>query len=190
MRQLIIALLFLPMLAAAQGGTAKPPEPLVDYRDGTYYAVLSLVVPVAPQLALEVLTDFEHMADFVPNLKSSRVLAHSGNIFRIAQQGRANFGPLGFPFESQREIEVFPDGRLVSHILSGSPRYLRSELRISAEPAGSRLDYQVEMIPDRWLPAALGLPFIRHELAEQFVALGQEMERRRRNGAPVRALSP
>lgn len=120
-------------------------------------------------------------ADFVPNLSSSRLLARTGNVYRIAQQGRAGFGPFSFPFESERQVEVFPEGRLVSQGLSGSPRSIRSELRITATAAGSRLDYRIEMVPDRWLPAAIGDHFIRHELAEQFMALGQEMERRRKS---------
>jgi len=167
---------------AAEGtaGRSEVPDPQVEYRDGCYYASLSLGVAVPPQLALEVMTDFDHMADFMPNLLLSKLLSRNGNVYRIAQQGAANFGPLSFPFESERQIEVFPDGRLVSLGLSGSPRSLHSELRISAVAGGSRLDYRVEMVPDRWLPSGLAVQFMRHELAEQFIALGREMERRQK----------
>jgi len=152
----------------------------VDYRDGVYYGTLNLAVAVPPPIALEVLTDFEHMAEFVPNLSVSKVLAHEGRIFRIFQQGRANFGPLSFDFESERQIEVFPDGRLLSRGISGTSRYLRSELAIASLNDGIRLDYRIEMVPDRWLPPGIAIYFIRHELAEQFMALGREMERRQK----------
>lgn len=185
MRYLIIALWFwlLPQPALVQAMSGQPPkdaEVAVEYRDGSYYASLSFVVAVPPQLALEVMTDFEHMADFVPKLSASKLLGRSGNVYRIAQQGTANFGPLSFAFESERQIEAFPEGRLVSQGISGSPRSIYSELRISAAPGGSRLDYRVEMVPDRWLPSTIGTHFMRHELAEQFMALGREMERRQK----------
>lgn len=181
----LLAALLLPgqvpaIAAEAPAARSEAAEVTVDYRDGTYYGSLSLAVPVAPQQALDVLTDFEHMADFVPNLRSSKLLARAGNVYRIAQQGKANFGPLSFDFESVRQIEVFPEGRLVAQGISGSPRSIHSELRISATPAGSRLDYRVEMVPDHWLPSGIGTHFIRHELAEQFMALGREMERRQK----------
>jgi len=183
MQHLLIALWFLPQLVLAQGMPASPvknAEVAVEYREGSYYGSLSLAVPVSPPLALEVLTDFEHMAEFVPNLSVSKVLAHEGRIFRIFQQGRANFGPLSFDFESERQIEVFPDGRLLSRGISGTSRYLRSELAITSLNDGIRLDYRIEMVPDRWLPPGIAIYFIRHELAEQFMALGREMERRQK----------
>lgn len=153
---------------------------VAERRDGIYYASLSLQVPVPPALALEVLTDFEHMAEFVPNLTASRILSHTGNVYRIAQQGKASFGPLGFHFESERQVEVQPDGRLVSKAVSGSSKYMRSELRVQGMGGASRIDYRIEMIPGQWAPAVLGVSFLRHELAEQFTALMHEMERRQK----------
>ena len=155
----------------------------VDYREGVYFANLSLRVGVPPALALEVLTDFDHMAAFVPNLVSSRILSRSGNIYRIAQQGKANFGPFSFVFESERRVELQPDGRLISQALSGSTKYMRSELAVQGSAGGTRINYQIEMAPDRWLPASIGTNFMRHELAEQFNALAHEMERRHKSRA-------
>jgi len=152
----------------------------VDFRNGTYFASLNFRVPVPSQVALEVLTDFDHMAKFVPNLTGSKLLERSGNVFRIAQQGKADFGPFSFPFESERRVELFPEGRLVSQALSGTARYMQSELHVQATGGGSRIDYRIEMLPDRWLPSVIGVSFMRHELAEQFTALAREMMRRQK----------
>jgi len=177
-RWLIVAWLALG-LGPAFGAEPIDHETVVaDYRAGVYHASLSVPVAVPPALALAVLTDFDHMAEFVPNLTASRVVSRNGNVYRVAQQGKANFGPFGFAFESERQIEVLPDGRILSKALSGSTRYMRSEMRVRGSGAGSTLDYRIEMIPDRWAPAILGVGFMRHELAEQFTALVREMERR------------
>jgi len=150
----------------------------VDYRDGTYFASLAFQVAASPAVVIEVLTDFNHMVGIVPNLESSQIVSRQGNVFVIKQRGKANFGPFSFPFESLRQIELLPDGRILGRAIGGSTKHMRSELRVQAQGRGARVDYQIEVVPDRWLPSGLGVPFIRHEMAEQFTALIHEMERR------------
>lgn len=174
-----LAMLGLPVLAGEGAAESLTDEDVtVDYRDGTYFARLGFRVAASPAVVLDVLTDFNHMVGIVPNLESSRIVSHSGNVFVIAQRGKAEFGPFSFRFDSQRRVERFPDGRLVAQALSGSTKHMQSELRVLAQGAGSRIDYQIEVAPDRWVPASFGLRFMRHELAEQFMALRHEMERR------------
>lgn len=179
MRHLVSILFLLPALCLAQvaAGVAED-DVTVDYRNGVYFGRLSLLAPVSPVLAVEVLTDFEHMVDFVPNLTSSRIVSRAGNVYRIAQQGKAKFGPFAISFESERRVELTADGRLLAQALSGSTKSMKSELRIEAVATGTRLDYKIEMEPEQWLPSALGVSFMRHELAEQFTALIHEMQRR------------
>jgi carbon monoxide dehydrogenase subunit G len=170
--------------SGAQGIAVEEDAVTVDVRNGTYFASLTLHVAAPPPLALEVLTDFDHMADFIPNVKSSRTLSRSGNVAVVAQQGALQFGPLSFPFRSERRVERLPDGRLVALALSGSANYMRSETRVTAFGAGTRIDYRLEIVPGNWLPTTLGTALMRHELAEQFNALALEIERRRDAGRP------
>lgn len=133
----ILLALYVPAVAWGDDlptGKLSDDDVAVEYRDGTYFSSLSLRVVAQPAQVLEVLTDFEHMADFVPNLIASRVVSRSGNVYRIHQQGNAVFGPFSFPFESERRIEWFPEGRLVAQALSGSTKYMRSELRYQGAP--------------------------------------------------------
>lgn len=183
-RRLLSIALLLSGLGAARAAELTVDEVTVDYRDGQYVGSLAWRVAVTPAVALAVLTDFDHMASFVPNLSGSRVLARVGNVYRVEQEGKADFGPFTFRFTSQRRIEVFPEGRIVARGLSGSTRYLRSELRLlpAGEP-GVRIDYRIEMIPEDWIPSAIGSSFLRHELVEQFNALGREMLRRQQLSA-------
>jgi hypothetical protein len=55
---------------------------------------------------------------------------------------------------------------------------MHSELRVQAAEGGARIDYQIEIVPDQWVPSSIGVRFMRHEMAEQFSALIREMERR------------
>ena len=69
-------------------------------------------------------------------------------------------------------------GIILARGLGGSAKHMHSELRVQSQGSGARVDYQVEVEPDRWLPSSIGAPFMRHEMAEQFTALIHEMERR------------
>ncbi|MGB4063436.1 MAG: SRPBCC family protein [Azonexus sp.] len=179
------ALVFLIVILGLPAFSLEPPsggladdDVEVDYRDGTYFASLAFLVAAPPAVVIDVLTDFNHMVGIVPNLESSQIVSHQGNVFVIKQRGKANFGPFSFPFESLRQIELLPDGRLLGRALGGSTKHMRSELRVQAQGRGARVDYQIEVVPDRWLPSSIGVRFMRHELAEQFTALIHEMERR------------
>ncbi|MBT9520237.1 MAG: SRPBCC family protein [Dechloromonas sp.] len=179
------ALVFLLVVLGLPAFSLEPPtggleddDVVVDYRDGTYFASLAFLVAASPAVVIDVLTDFNHMVGIVPNLESSQIVSRQGNVFVIKQRGKANFGPFSFPFESLRQIELLPDGRILGRALGGSTKHMRSELRVQAQGRGARVDYQIEVVPDRWLPASLGVPFMRHEMAEQFTALIHEMERR------------
>jgi carbon monoxide dehydrogenase subunit G len=176
---LIFALLCSPVFSAdLTAGALSDDDVNVDYRDDTYFAHLAFPVAASPAVVIDVLTDFNHMVGVVPNLESSQIVSHKDNVFIIRQRGKADFGPFSFPFESLRQIEVLPDGRILGRALSGSTKHMRSELKVQAHGSGTRVDYQLEVIPDRWLPSSIGVHFMRHEMAEQFTALIHEMERR------------
>ncbi|AXS78922.1 hypothetical protein HYN24_02055 [Dechloromonas sp. HYN0024] len=182
----LLTLLAMPAFSADVAAARLSAETVeVDYRNGTYFARLGFFVAASPAVAIEVLTDFNHMAGVVPNLESSQIVSRRDNVYVVRQRGRASFGPFSFPFESVRQIEVHADGRILAHALSGTTKYMRSELRVHSVTGGAHVDYQIEMVPDRWIPSSLGVNFMGHELAEQFSALIGEMERRQ-NMARVR----
>lgn len=153
-------------------------EVQVDYRDGLYVANLHLKTPASPATALKVVTDFEHMADFMPGLLSSHIVSRHGNVYEVAQRGKVTFGPFAMSFESLRRIEVIDDKRILSRSLSGSAKRMHSEMRLRPQDGGTLIDYHIEIEPDSWIPSSLGSNFLQHELAEQFTALGREMLRR------------
>lgn len=166
-------------LAAPPPGQLGEDEVEVSYDRDTYVGRFSFVVPVPQAIAWEVLTDFEHMAGFVPNVEESRIVEREANTLQVAQRGKLDFGPFSMRFESVRRIEMRRrEGILLSRGIAGSARRLESEMRLTPEAAGTRLSYRLEMVPDRWLPSSLGMGFLQHELAEQFTAIAREMLRR------------
>lgn len=129
--------------------------------------------------AWSVLTDFAHMTNYVPNLKSSKVLETHGNVLKVLQQGVAQHGFLSFSFESLREIELMPYEQIASRSVGGSVSQMNGLTRLIPDAAGTEIRFHSRSIPGFWVPPVVGLSFIRYEVAEQFRAMLEEMERRK-----------
>ncbi|HEX6829839.1 MAG TPA: SRPBCC family protein, partial [Burkholderiales bacterium] len=168
---------------AATAAEPAAPASIEVRRDGETYIVNGLLfAPVTRHEAWVVLTDFDHMGRFVPNLSESRVLRRAGSRLTVFQKGVARFGILSFPFESVREVELEAEETVRSRNISGNLRKLESLTRFSDADGATRISYRVEIIPDFWLPGFIGEVVIRDEIEEQFAAILKEMLRRR--GAP------
>lgn len=177
----------------ALGVASARPDPVGDEdiavevsKDGETVVVdVDFIVRASPELAWAVLTDFDHMADFVSNLTSSSIVSQSGNKLRVAQKGRAVHGPLSFSFDSLREIELTPPTTIRTRIVSGTMRKLDGVTQLSAVSGGTRVVHHAVAIPGVWVPPVIGVRFIEHETREQFEEVRGEILRRR-NGAPGR----
>jgi carbon monoxide dehydrogenase subunit G len=148
-------------------------------RNGDSFTVdLVMHASVPPAQAFEVLTDFDHMASFVPNLRASQVLSRQGAVLKVSQQGVAQFGPVSRSFESVREVRLIPPSEIRVHGLSGSVKRMDSLMQLQPEPGGTRLQYHAEVDPGSWMPPLVGPALVQHETAEQFSAMLDEMARR------------
>jgi carbon monoxide dehydrogenase subunit G len=145
---------------------------------------LSLVVPATRQEVWSVLTDFGHMADFISNLKESRVISVLGNTLKIYQQGVATYGPINFPFESTREIRLTPFDKIKSHMISGNMRKMEGMTRLVDEGGQTRIIYHTDTIQEVWVPPLAGNLFIEHEIREQFKEMRNEIMKRKRVNTP------
>lgn len=150
----------------------------VERSGGNFTVDLTIYAPVAPALAWAVLTDFENMGEFVPNLISSHVTERSDTLLKVTQKGLARYGLFSANFESIREIQLTPLREIRAHGVGGNIRRMESTMQLQAEGAGTRLTYHAEVLPGFWLPPLIGPALVRHETAEQFSAMVHEMLRR------------
>jgi len=140
---------------------------------------LSLVVPATRQEVWAVLTDFEHMAGFVSNLKESKVISISGDTLNIFQRGSAKYGPVSFPFDSTREMRLTPFDKINSHMISGNMRKMEGTTQLFDEGGQTRIIYHTDTIPGVWIPPVVGKIFIEHETREQFQEMRNEITKRK-----------
>jgi ribosome-associated toxin RatA of RatAB toxin-antitoxin module len=135
-----------------------------------------------------VLTDYEHMAGFVSNLKSSAVVGHDGNALQIEQSGEARHGLLHFAFHSVRSVELVAPQEIRSHLVSGDFKSYEATTRLTAEDGGhTRIAFHGEYVPNRWVPPGIGPSLIKSETGKQYDELIAEIRRRKSAAAPPAA---
>lgn len=179
---LTIALLPFGSLAAIDQSPDLP-DPIVHIndQDGTLQLNISFRVPVSPREAWAVLTDFEHMAEFVPNLESSQVLARTSKTLQVEQKGSISLGMLPIRYESKRQIDLTPYQVIRSRSLSGNTR-LDSVMVLTPVGKETLLAYRATAVPDLPVPNSLVSSYMGEMLEHQFKAMGQEMLRRSKSG--------
>lgn len=177
----------LPLILALLPGMSRSatvesmdlPEPAVqiDNQGGTLVMDISYRVPVSLREAWTVLTDFDHMAEFVPNLESSKVLMRSGTSLQVEQEGSIRLGILPFHYETTRQVDVVPYQSIRSHTLSGNTR-LESSMVLTPAGDGTLLSYHATAVPDLPVPGSLVGSYLSRLLESQFKAMSREMLRR------------
>lgn len=164
------------------GGHVAAQSPIrhvnVTYDGATYFCDVFMQAPVPPAVAWDVLTDFEHMAEWVPNVRESRVMKQENNTVMVEQRGMAKFGVALLPFTTHRVIEMNKPTAIRSTQVKGSFGRVDSLMKLEPDGKGTRLDYHLEVVPGLLAGAILSKSFLEHELAEQFVAIIGEMTRR------------
>lgn len=144
-----------------------------------YVATIVMQAPVPPTIAWDVLTDFDNMQKWVPNVKESKVVSNEGaNTLTIEQKGEAKLGLASFPYTSVRKMQLEPGKSILSTQVSGSMRKLVSLMRVSPDGAGTRLDYKLELVPSLAAALAMSKDRLKNDLTEQFTAIVGEMVRR------------
>jgi len=159
---------------------ADDPVKVLVHQEGQNIIVdMQMHTPASPREAWAVLTDYTHMAAFVPNLRSSTVLEARSNWLKVQQQGSARHGFLSFDFDSLREIELMPFERINSRAVGGSIQRLEGVTQLIADASGTEIRFHSVSVTGFWVPPMVGSMFVKHEVTEQFAAMLGEIQRRR-----------
>lgn|SRR5579864_2680519 len=150
----------------------------VTYDDGAYVVSAVMFAPVTQAVAWDVLTDFDHMAQWVPNVAESKVLKRDDTSVTIEQHGVAKYGAASFPYTTERKIELNPQDSIKTKQLRGSMRRVESTMTLVSDGKGTSLNYRLEIVPSLLTAAVLTKSFLEHEVGEQFTAIIAEMVRR------------
>ena len=134
---------------------------------------------VDPRTAWSVISDYDHLAEFIPDMQSSRVVQRDGDHLLVDQAG--HFGFLIFQQAVAVRLEVVesPQRSIVARAVSGNLRQMEGRYALELLASGEvRLSYAGRLEPDFALPPVVGKAVMRRVMARQFGALVKEILRR------------
>jgi len=190
----IIAVLALAILPFA-GLRAAVDEDIEVHvkKDGPEVAVeVNCPVSASVAVAWEVLTDYDHMSEFLSNVQSSSVQARDGHTLQVYQKGKATRGPLSISFENLREVVLVPFQEIRSRLISGDMKASAFTTRVVDGGTLVHIINSGRYTPKIWVPPIIGPALIEAETRKHFGELRTEILRRSvlRVKAPSVSLPP
>ncbi len=141
----------------------------------------TVTIPQPVEQVWQVITDYEHLADFVPNLTSSKLLPSSEGRIRLEQIGSQCF--LRFKFCARVVLEMtesFPH-ELGFAMQEGDFKQFEGAWKLQptadaqGNPQSTQLSYDLSVKPPRAMPAALIEHHICHNLTLNLLAIRQRV---------------
>ena len=170
------------MLALAGTASLAAESPIskldVTFEGDAYIVNAIFVTPAPPNVAWDVLTDFDRLAGWVPNVMESKVVKREDAVVTVEQRGVAKYGAASFPYTTERKIELRPPSAIKTAQIKGNMRRVESSIMLEAEGKGTRILYHLEIVPSVLAGAVMSKKFVEHEVGEQFTAIIGEMTRR------------
>jgi carbon monoxide dehydrogenase subunit G len=148
-------------------------------RDGEFVTVsASAVMKVDQQVAWAVLSDYDHLAKFIPDMKSSRVVSRDGNRLRVEQKGDMGFFFYKEPVDMLLEVHEEPPTRITARGLEGNIKGLETRYELQPSGSGVKLVYTGRFVPDFSIPPLIGMPLMNRLIERRFRAMVDEIQRR------------
>jgi ribosome-associated toxin RatA of RatAB toxin-antitoxin module len=125
------------------------------------------------------LTDYDHLAQFVPGMKKSRLIERQGKVAVIEQSGHAHLWFFHFPIDVTVEVTEHPSSAIQVRLLKGNLKRLEGQYeieKISDDLYALRWSGTIE--PGIAVPSFLATDLMRKNITEQFLGMVHEIERR------------
>jgi ribosome-associated toxin RatA of RatAB toxin-antitoxin module len=181
----LITALLLMVAAGAGAGTNAPDRVTVEARreGGAVIVEARAWLRADLEVAWDVLTSYDRYAEFIPDLKSSRIMARSGNTVIVEQKGQVGFFLFHFPMEVTLSVTEQPRSGIASHAIAGTFREMTGSYGLVPDGDGLRFTYSGRIVPDFILPPLVGTAAVKAAVQKQFGALVKQMESRAVAGA-------
>jgi len=184
LRQIVLLIAMSGMLAIAPArAAAANSDTNIDVRaskEGDIIVVdVALTISASQHEVWNVLTDYDHMADFISDLQSSSVISRTGDTLDVMQKGTVRYGLLSFPFETVRRVMLTPRREIRSRIMSGDMTGSEIVTRITADGPVTQVSVRSRYVPTIWIPPVIGTSVIAAQTRQQWLTLREEVLRRR-----------
>lgn len=156
-------------------------EVTTDRGEGRHRQITAKIqIPYPVEQVWQILTDYEHLADFIPNLAKSQKIEHPQGGIRLEQIGSQSFLKLKFCARVVLDmVENFPN-QLAFQMVEGDFKeffgtWQLTPHTISGQP-GTHLRYTVQILPPRAMPIGMIERRLSHNLVVNLMAIRQRAE--------------
>jgi len=134
---------------------------------------------VDPRTVWAVISDYDRLAEFIPDMHSSRVIRRDGDQVLVEQTGEFGFLLFRQPIEVRLAVAESPPRRIVARAVGGNLQSLEGRYAVESLPGGQvRLSYSGQVVPGFQVPPFVTRMAVRSTMARQFQAMVQEIVRR------------
>ncbi|RPI47905.1 MAG: hypothetical protein EHM59_02705 [Betaproteobacteria bacterium] len=166
------------LAAAALALAADELEVRVERKRDVFLVQAAVPVAVDPATAWQVLTDYNRLAEFVPDMRVSRVVSAPGEPILLEQHGESGFLFFRTEIRVVLRIEEDPLRRIVFRSVGGNIERMQGEWRVVRDADAIRLSYRAEIEPEFWVPPLLGDAILKGHVEKQISGVVKEMLRR------------
>ncbi|MTV51431.1 SRPBCC family protein [Pseudoduganella buxea] len=174
-----------PALALAQGHRTDLPKLQVSVKRVTQDALQMFEVDATGTVQASlptvwrILTGYDRMEEFVPDLVSCRVLSRNGNEVIIEQFGTARFLFMSRSIHLIVRATEQPMSSIDIDLISGDMKHYESrwELVPVPETGGTKVLYTGRMMPNFYVPGILGTNIIRGDIERMMGAVLARLDR-------------
>lgn len=124
------------------------------------------------------LTDYDRLAQFVPGMRSSRIVARRNGDLVVEQRGETRFLVFSYPVDVTVLATARPPNAIEVHLLSGTLKRLDGVYRLEQAGAGRIALRWTGLVEPEALPPLLGELVMRATIKAQFTGMVREIERR------------
>lgn len=156
-------------------------EVTTDRQEGRHRQITAKIqIPYPVEQVWQILTDYEHLADFIPNLAKSRKIEHPNGGIRLEQIGSQSFLKLKFCARVVLDmVEKFPT-QIDFHMVEGDFKEFfgvwQLQPHIRGGQPGTELCYTVKILPPRAMPIGMIERCLSHNLVVNLMAIRQQAE--------------
>ncbi len=135
----------------------------------------SIAIPHPPEQVWPVLTGYDALADFIPNLLKSTLRVDAQGRKLLEQVGGQTFLFLNFSARVVLEMQELPPRELRFALVEGDFQEFEGCWLLRSDPVGTCLTYQLRVQPKPMLPVKAIEKCLKHELSVNLLAIRQQV---------------
>ena len=172
-------LLVIALLSAARPAGAADPIELRVERSGPLLQVRATIATAASaELCYAVIADFDRLAEFVPGLRSSRIVSEPGQPPELRQVGETTLGLSRYTIDVTLALTTDPPRQISFTRVAGNLEVMDGRWQVRGDQAACTIDYHADLRPAFWVPPLVGPLLVRRQVRNQLEGLRSEIDRR------------